>query len=457
MADKEKKRQKSLDPVLAALVRGLDTAEAKGKTPPFEAGVARAMLTYFYVDTKKYKEAIELGRTFAEKYPLTPQASLTAAYVLDAYARLLQEQQALKDAKPEEIDQRRQDLFEWAKVIEQRWPQEPAADVAQDQLARVALNQKKLLEALDLLWRIGDTFPEYGRVQYQIYETANLAEQQGLKRPGTDDPKAWQNFGLDALRRIPDATGPRPENMLANHVYLLSRILLAQDHMRNRRFDEVDALGRLVQERIGQSPPLPFHTDPGQDERVRDYLKNTATDLRLRVLYAKVEPYVKSEAHEKIAAMLDPWVRDVSDGKWPDLKGSMTVGDPLLKLALRSDLMTNRLAEARAVIKALKDNADDTADKTADTFKLLSSLSRQLIAELRQGPDKELLKRTVDGLTGLLDEAQKELTKGNTELSPAVKIALAQAQSAMDQHGKASDLLATIKEPKADAADDLRL
>lgn len=135
----------------------------------------------------------------------------------------------------------------------------------------------------------------------------------------------------------------------------------------------------------------------------------------------------------------------------------MAVGDPLLKLALRSDLLTNRLPEARAVMKALKEHAEDTGDKTADTFKLLSGLSRQLIAEVRQSNDKDKLQRTIDGLTGLLDEAQKELTKGNADLSPSVKIALAQAQSAIDQHGKASDLLVTIKEPKPDATDDLRI
>ncbi len=136
--EKEKKRQKSLDDLLQALVHGLNTTEANGKTPPFEVGTAKAMLTYFYVDTKKYREAIDLGRVFAEQNPQAAQASLTAAYVLDAYVRLLIEQQSGANAKPEEVEQRRKDVFEWAKLIEQRWPQDAAADVARDQLAHRA-------------------------------------------------------------------------------------------------------------------------------------------------------------------------------------------------------------------------------------------------------------------------------------------------------------------------------
>src|SRR5262249_36048825 len=108
------------------------------------------------------------------------------------------------------------------------------------------------------------------------------------------------------------------------------------------------------------------------------------------------------------------------------------------------------LAQAREVMKALKDTAEEGQDKTAETLNLLAGLSKQLLEEVKKKNDPNELQKTKAGLNELLNDAIKD-QKLNTE----VKLALAQVYSSLDLHGKAADLLVTVEEPKG--ADDKAL
>ena len=57
---------------------------------------ARAMYTYWAMETKDYDEAIRVGEDFIRNDPRSSQAAMTALYVLQAYVQML-------DQKPREV------------------------------------------------------------------------------------------------------------------------------------------------------------------------------------------------------------------------------------------------------------------------------------------------------------------------------------------------------------------
>jgi hypothetical protein len=437
--DAEKKRDKVMDDISTALARGLETTEAK-KKPTREVNNSRAMLSYFYLERGKYKEAAQVGRAFAENDPRSPQAALAASYALMAYNQILNDR-LRAGATLDECKTEKDQLLQWAQYIDSRWSKDPAGDTARDQIARMSLREKKVGEALNVLMRISPAFPEYARVQYQLYELGGQADRDGIKSP--DGGKTWTQLGLEALERIPDQTSADASFSFNNHIYMMSRLVLAQEAFRNKNFARTDALLREMTTKLQMQPPLVFSPLGEQDDKVRDYLKNNVTDLKLRALFVHIKSDYDAQKHEAVAKALNQFVKEVKEGKWPELKANMTVGGPLLNIALRSNLLSNNLAQAREVLKVMRDTSEEGAgDKTAETLNVLAGLGKQLMDEVKKKDPKELPK-TIAGLTELLNDAIKD-QKLNTE----VVLALAQVYASMDQHGKASDLLAKVEEPK---------
>jgi hypothetical protein len=442
----EKKRQTAQDNIVAALSRALESDEAKTKTSR-EIANAKAMMTWFYLDAKKYSDAVRVGRAFVDKDPSSPQAALAASYVLDAYAQIVgQRQRAEPPASAEEMAKARKDLIDWAKLVEQRWARDSAGDGARFQLALLHLAEKRLPECIDCLERVTPAYFEYARSQFLLYETATRAEKEGVKPPNGDDPKLWQQRGLDALKRIPDVTGTSPMN---NYLYMMSRLVLAQDLFRNQKFAEGESAAKVLSDKLKSVPPLRFNEDEDQNSKLHDFLANNAADLRLRGLAAHVRDDFEKNQHDKVATVLNVLVKEINDGKWPEMKANMHLGGPLLNMALKSDLLSGQLPQAREALKAMKSLADDSAgDKTADTLKMLAVLSKQLLDDIRS-KDPSSVNKTTAGLQDLLGDAIKDKKDLNSE----ALLALSQVYSALDQYGKASDELAKIKAPKDDAPD----
>src|SRR5262249_41238386 len=130
--------------------RGLKLPDAKAKEAKTEAYNARAMLVYYYLNTRKYPEAYREGKAFAEGDPRAGQAALAAGYALQAAARMLEERER-KGATGDELKEDRDRLLDLARFLETRWPKELPGDLARHQTAALFLREKKLPEAIAVL------------------------------------------------------------------------------------------------------------------------------------------------------------------------------------------------------------------------------------------------------------------------------------------------------------------
>jgi hypothetical protein len=446
--DKEQKRKTAMDNITAALIKAVESEEARGPRPSREVYNAQVLLIYFYLDAKKYREAARLGKEFAEKRRDAPQAALAAGYALEALSQQLAQRQRAEPPAPEtELTALRKETTDWAQYVAEHWARDPAGDAARFQLALFLLADKKLAECMDALDKINPTYPEYTRSQFLLYETAGRAAKEGVKPPGGEDPsKYWTQRGLEALRRIPDATGTTPLN---NYLYMLSRLVLTQDLFRSEKYAEAEAAALAMQARLRQSPPLLFSDVAEQNDKAREYLANSVADLRLRGVAVKVQADFKANRHDKAAPVLNELVKEINEGKWPELKANMQLGGPLLNMALKSNLTIGQLEPAREVLKAMKSLTDDAGgDKTAETLKLLAALSRQLLDDVK-ARDPAGVEKTRAGLVELLNDALKD----KKDLKSEAVLATAQVYAALDLNGKAADELARIKEPEEKAPD----
>ena len=139
--DADKVRQEHGPVIVAALERGLKLDEqAKGRGDDLlELANAKAMMTYQYMNAKKYREAVAVGEKFAKSDPRSSQAAAAAVYVLLSYVTLVG-QEAGADKSPAELSADRKSLFDFAQYMERTWPKEPAGDMARHQLALLYIN-----------------------------------------------------------------------------------------------------------------------------------------------------------------------------------------------------------------------------------------------------------------------------------------------------------------------------
>ena len=86
--DAEKVRLKRINTAMTALKRGLGLPDAKGKRTA-DVGNARAILAYYALGLKHYREAIQIGETFAHEDAQAAQAANAASYALQAYAQMI--------------------------------------------------------------------------------------------------------------------------------------------------------------------------------------------------------------------------------------------------------------------------------------------------------------------------------------------------------------------------------
>ncbi len=429
----EGSRKARIAEAIKALQAGLAKPDAKGASP--ELSNARAMLAYYLMNEGKYREAIQVGETFARNNPRPSQAAMSAVYALLSYGQLLfQRERNAADLKALQDDKAYQDdkahMLDLAKYMIGRWPKERAGDVARHQIALRLLREEKYLEAVQTLSAITPAYPSYIRAQFAL---ARAALQQAAQDKDKGDPQHYHQRALAALAKLPQ---PDPgADSDTNRDYVQAKVMLASELARDKKFKELDALIQAVSPRAAS---LRLVDDPTKDKELRGKFEDTLVQLSLYSTAAQAEVEFKAAQYAAVAKRLDPIVDDFNANKLPQLKdGGMAPA--VFGLALKANVQLNKLDRAKGVIKALQRLQSDKGGDNATTAILaqLVNLITQQDEELRKKGDKESLQKARDGFTSILNE----VAAGQKTPTPRLAYLLAKCYSGMDEHKKAADLL----------------
>ncbi len=132
----ETKRTARVETILTALKRGLEKPDGIAKGG-LKVNNARSMLAYYYLYSRKYPEAIRVGKQFVKESNSGP-AALAAAYTLQSYGASIAEREAnlqkassFTDDDGHKIDEaayrkvltdERADMLAFAEECQKRWP-----------------------------------------------------------------------------------------------------------------------------------------------------------------------------------------------------------------------------------------------------------------------------------------------------------------------------------------------
>ena len=217
LEDSFKKHQ---DDMRKALKRAL--ALVNDKVPLQDVIDARNRLTFVYLASGDFYQAVVLGEHLAHSYPQNGQAALAGAYALDAYNRILGKEEkeseegdegrpegarALKLTKYVDVDQNRQ--RELAKFIEANCKETTAVDFARFQLGVVFLQEKKFPEAFEALARISAGAGEATQSRYLMAVAAQELEKNDQSAAPRKKPSATGRWLRLARCRSPARRRPR--------------------------------------------------------------------------------------------------------------------------------------------------------------------------------------------------------------------------------------------------------
>ena len=118
----------------------------EGKTDPNAISAARSTITYLLYDSKRFREAADLGGMLAEKFPDSMGSRQAARIALASWQQLMKDATAAKEAK--------QRLYALADFMAAKWPTEPEGGDALATLVGAALesrNADQIMAALKKL------------------------------------------------------------------------------------------------------------------------------------------------------------------------------------------------------------------------------------------------------------------------------------------------------------------
>lgn len=133
------------DEALKAYEEALKLAE-EGKADANAVSAARSTVTYLLYDSKRFREAADLGGMLAEKYPDSMGSRQAARVALASWQQLMKDATAAKEAK--------QRLYALAEFMAAKWPTEPEGGDALATLVGAALesrNPDQIMAALKKL------------------------------------------------------------------------------------------------------------------------------------------------------------------------------------------------------------------------------------------------------------------------------------------------------------------
>jgi hypothetical protein len=458
----EKQRKTHIDNAVDALKLGLDYAGRPGaKASPPDVGRARSMLCGYYLFMQKYKEAIAVGDEAARAVPPTVQSARTAMYVIEAYNDLIQESlrtgTTLADlSEPKGPVERMNEL---ALFMENKWPAEPPGNVARHMRGLLLVKQKKLTDAVKLLSEVTPDYPAIIYVKASLFAAANQVAQdrealakaepdKSKKEPLLKEQAQYEQQALDALKTMPAL--PAKADPVTTGIYLNAKVELARAHYRRKEFTEIDKVVQPVLDGIANGS---IKLD-ASGEKKPTATEQARTSLLLVQLYGK---YGAAEAEfaaghaDKVKAILDPLMKEIGDGKRPELDENPDLRWGLMGLALRVSIQGGDIEAALKIYDAAKKAAGKQAGEKGGKLILLQ------VASVVKAQAREARKKKDDAAIKKYGEFLDKLRGGEKDPSPEFRLVMAEAYESLGQYDSAVEQARLVPEPAADEKDERKL
>jgi hypothetical protein len=445
-AKEDKTRNQHIDDAMTALRKAIALApagaNAKGN---LELATAKSTLTYWALNTGKYEDAIKTGEEFAHSDPRASQAASSAVYALEAYAKVI-----ARLKTEEDIQRERARMLRLAQYMENRWPQEAPGNLGRHQLGLQLLREEQYPEALKKLSTITPGYPSYAYVQYQIGEAALKAERTRAELIIGDRKGDYRKRGLWALEQMPEPTeGSEPG---AFHVYVMGKAMLGREWFPSKRYADMQTLSTGL---LAKMAKWKLSDDPKKDQIIRDQLAYELTEVGIYARYGLADAAYSRNDLAAVSKIIDPLVdelnKPVETLEKAVLQKNRNLAMPTLSLALRANLLLNKIDRTDMVLEAMDKLSAGELGGDSNPLKLLAALIHQQIGEISKRGDTKALDTARKGFTLLLD---KRIAKQGKSLTPDFILLLANCYSSMEQHEKAATELAKVPEPPAGAPEE---
>jgi hypothetical protein len=463
--DVEKERKTRLGNAIEALRLALDLAKRPGSNVrPAEVIRAKTVLCGYYLFTNRNLQAITIGEEAARAVPPTTQSARAAMYVLEAYSnhinRSLRDGSAtLADLSQKESDGRPsfvERMTDLALMMEQRWPGEPAGDLARHLRGLLLIEQKKQTEAIDVLSKVSANYSAaiyvksaLARAAFQVAQDRSAqakAEPDRARREQLGKEEAqFEKQAVDALKTLPPL--PPSADALTTGIYLNSRMELARAYYRSKDYREID---KVVEPLLAGLKLGEYRLDSP------DRLKEAEASLIILHLFgrygaANVEFNAGHAA--KVKQILDPIVEAIRKGEYADaLKANPDLRWGLMGLALRASIQEGNTARALQTLQTVQQFAAADAGEGGNKAILiqLAIMVKEQVRDLRRKKNEQALNEAVKNYGKFLDE----LRKGQKTQTPEFLRVMAEAYAALGLHDTAVELARQVPEPKGDEAKD---
>lgn len=409
--------------------RALDRAMTlvKPTDPAREVQDARLLQVYAHLIGENPKVAAELGENLAKQMNRSGRGAIPALYAVQAHRRLLLAARAEGDQQTAVAQEHRQHIGRLTRWMEETWPNEEATDAARHLFGATLLAEGNPLQALETWQRISPGYPHLLSLRSeQGAAAAQILQDQQVPPPVRQQWLTKVIHLLEATSR-PDASSD-PEVQVA---YCQARLQLGnliflqgQDYQRVEKVSR-EILDSLPSMRLGSKA----HEIQGQ-----------AQILWLYALRAQIDGHLRAKrfeaATELYLPVLDRFKKDPPQSESGDRVLKATAD--FLMLALRGSIQEGNIERAQQIWQVLAKL--DTNDQTAPLANVLRDVQAQ-IQQLKRH-DRQALDDAVDQFTRFLDSLSKQ-----PNLTPEVKILLAQGYSSLEKPAPGLALLRSISPP----------
>ncbi len=438
--EKEKKRAERQANAMQALEYGLKLPDAKpdakGKSA-YDVNAGKATLTYFYLQAKRYKDAIKIGEGLARSDSRAPQAPTAAMLALDAYGQLLAEREKKFETEAE-LKEDQDKMLDLAKYVEETWKGDLAADVSRHEMGLFLLRKKKPRDAIIKLSEITPGYTSYVFAQFQLAEAALQAEKDNLDPLPGEEKGGYRARALKAFANIPEsALGGDPG---INQIVILSRIRLGQEQFATRGYEQMEKIADAVLPKLAT---LKVSANAAEDKELHARFQASLMELKLYARLGLADAALRANQPAKAAELLDPMIDQIAAGTIPDIANNPQLGSSLIALAVKTSVLLNKLDRTSIALKAMK-NVSPTSGGSAQILGLLADVMRDQMEDARKKKDKDSLKKLQDGFAAILDSVAKQETNPTSEFS----YLLAKNFSNLGLHDRAIALLDKVPEPK---------
>ncbi len=429
---------------MKALEFGLTLSDAKPAAngrASFEVNAARTTLTYFYLDAKRYKDAIQTGEVLARSDSRAQQAPSAAMLALEAYALMIGEREKKFESEAElkpDMDR----MLDLAKYMEDTWKGDLPAEMARHEVGLLLLRRKKLREGILKLAEISPAYTSYPFAQYQLGEASIQAEKDRLEPLAGDD---YRTRAIKAFRNVPESS--LGGDAALNQTVILSRIRLGQElypkvgneQEKAKAYEEMEKIADGLLPKIDAVRVSP---NAAEDKELRAKFKASLTELKLYARLGNGDAAAKANQPAKVAEMLDPIVDQIVAGAIPDLPKNPQLGYALIGLDVKANTLLGKLDRTGVALKAMKRVSANGG--SASILGLLADLMRDQVEETRKKNDAEGLKKLQTGFGAILDD----LAKQEANPTPEFGYLLAKNFTSLGLYEKATAILEKVPEPK---------